>query len=76
LCTPLDSWARGIPLEDVEPGDVVAVPNVGAYGLTGSLIGFLSHEAPVEIVLDHGRVVEVSRLSLSRVEQSRLGKER
>jgi diaminopimelate decarboxylase len=61
LCTPLDSLARGIKLPAVQPGDLLAVPNVGAYGLTASLIGFLSHPAPVEISYREGKVVQVWR---------------
>lgn len=66
LCTPLDTWIRRVQLPRMRAGDVVQVPNVGAYGLTGSLIGFLSHEPPVEIVLDGDHVVDVSRLALVR----------
>lgn len=49
LCSPLDSLARGQKMAAVEVGDVLAVPNVGAYGLTASLLGFLSHETPAEV---------------------------
>lgn len=49
LCSPLDSLARGQKMAPVEVGDVLAVPNVGAYGLTASLLGFLSHETPAEV---------------------------
>ena len=67
LCTPLDSWARGVTLpRRHRSGDVVAVPNVGAYGLTGSLVGFLSHDPPAEIITDRGRPQEISRLHLRR----------
>jgi diaminopimelate decarboxylase len=66
LCTPLDSWARNALLPDVRPGDLLAVPNVGAYGLYASLIAFLGHPAPVEIVVRDGRIAEISRLQLSR----------
>jgi diaminopimelate decarboxylase len=59
LCTPLDSLARGVKMPSVAPGDLLAVPNVGAYGLTASLIGFLSHPAPTEIACLHGEVVQV-----------------
>lgn len=59
LCTPLDSLARGLKMPDVAPGDLLAVPNVGAYGLTASLIGFLSHPAPAEIAYLDGEVVQV-----------------
>ncbi|KAB1118070.1 type III PLP-dependent enzyme [Micromonospora aurantiaca] len=66
LCTPLDTWARAANLPDVRPGDVLAVPNVGAYGLSASLLAFLGHPAPVEVVCDGDRVVETSRLTLTR----------
>jgi len=61
LCTPLDSLARGTKMPLVEAGDLLAVPNVGAYGLTASLVGFLSHPAPAEISYRDGEVVQVSQ---------------
>ncbi|MFG1673736.1 alanine racemase [Micromonospora sp. NPDC049282] len=67
LCTPLDTWARAANLPDVRPGDVLAVPNVGAYGLSASLLAFLGHPAPVEVICDGDRVVETSRLTLTRL---------
>ena len=47
LCTPLDSLARDASTPELTPGDLVAIANVGAYGLTGSLIDSL--------VRSHGR---------------------
>jgi diaminopimelate decarboxylase len=47
-------------------GDLVAIPNVGAYGLTASLLGFLSRDLPCEIVVDSGRFIEATRLALVR----------
>jgi diaminopimelate decarboxylase len=71
LCTPLDVWDRSADLPPLSPGQLLAVPNVGAYGLTASLIGFLGHPLPVEIVLDPdlgpSEVVDVSRIQLARV---------
>lgn len=61
LCTPLDSLARGLTLPLVQSGDLLAVPNVGAYGLTASLLGFLSHPAPTEIAYRGGQEKEVWR---------------
>ncbi|MGV3662322.1 MAG: type III PLP-dependent enzyme [Prosthecobacter sp.] len=58
LCSPLDSLARGQKMAPVEVGDVLAVPNVGAYGLTASLLGFLSHETPAEVAFRGAEVVE------------------
>lgn len=67
LCTPLDCWSRGVPLPDLPPGSLVCIPNVGAYGLSASLLGFLSHPCPVELVLDRGQPVSASRLEITRV---------
>ncbi|TCO60699.1 type III PLP-dependent enzyme [Actinocrispum wychmicini] len=66
LCTPLDTWGRGVTAPDVRPGDLVRVPNVGAYGLSASLLAFLGHPAPVEVVVDGGRIAHTSRLTLHR----------
>ncbi|HEY0604761.1 MAG TPA: hypothetical protein VGD58_17720 [Herpetosiphonaceae bacterium] len=66
LCTPLDHLAQGVDLPGLTPGTVVVVRNVGAYGLTGSLLGFLSREAPVEIVCDGEEIKEASQILLTR----------
>jgi diaminopimelate decarboxylase len=66
LCTPLDTWARGVAAPKARPGDLLRVPNVGAYGLSASLLAFLGHPAPLEVVVDGGRVVHTSRLTLHR----------
>ncbi|GAA0706679.1 alanine racemase [Dactylosporangium roseum] len=66
LCTPLDAWARGATVPRLRAGDLVRVPNVGAYGLTASLLAFLGHPAPAEVVLDGGRIVHASTLTLHR----------
>jgi diaminopimelate decarboxylase len=44
----------------------VVFPNVGAYGLTASLLGFLSRPAPAELVLRGDRVVSATRLRWDR----------
>jgi diaminopimelate decarboxylase len=67
LCTPLDTWARGVTVPGVRPGDVVVVPNVGAYGLYASLVTFLGHPLPAEIAVDGNRVFSVTRLSTQRI---------
>ncbi|GAA1946295.1 type III PLP-dependent enzyme [Streptomyces durmitorensis] len=69
LCTPLDTWARGARLPALRPGDLVAVPNVGAYGLSASLVAFLGHPLPAEAVVDSdrpGTPPEISRTTLIR----------
>ncbi len=62
LCTPLDSLARGLKIQPVQVGDLVGIPNVGAYGITASLLGFLSHPPPVEVAHEAGEEVEVWQL--------------
>lgn len=68
LCTPLDTFARDAALPPLAVGQLVSIPNVGAYGLTASLLAFLGHLAPVEVVVDGDQVVSVSRLGLTRAE--------
>jgi diaminopimelate decarboxylase len=62
LCSTLDSLGRGIPAPPLRPGDAVAIPNVGAYGLTASLIGFLGHPAPREVAWRGDRVTATYRM--------------
>ncbi len=54
LCTPLDMLARAAPLPPLAEGDLVAVLQSGAYGLTASPTGFLSHPMPAELLVDGG----------------------
>ncbi len=51
LCTPLDVLGHAVTLPRLEPGDLVAVLQSGAYGLTASPTAFLSHPAPSEILV-------------------------
>lgn len=69
LCTPLDTFARGAELPPLSIGQLVSIPNVGAYGLTASLLAFLGHRAPVEAVVDGDEFVSVSRLGLIRADE-------
>ncbi len=62
LCTPLDSLARGLKIPFVEPGDLIGIPNVGAYGLTASLLAFLSHPPPIEVTHELGHECEAWQL--------------
>ena len=59
LCTPLDTLARQAELPDLRPGELVAILQSGAYGLTASPIGFLSHPTPSELLVDGGTVTEI-----------------
>ena len=51
LCTPLDLLADKVELPRAEVGDLVAVLQSGAYGLTASPLRFLSHPAPAEVLV-------------------------
>ncbi len=56
LCTPLDVLARDIQMPNLKAGDVVAVLQSGAYGITASPINFLSHDRPTEVIVEDGQV--------------------
>jgi len=51
LCTPLDLLADRMDLPAAQVGDLVVIFQSGAYGLTASPHGFLSHPAPVECLV-------------------------
>jgi diaminopimelate decarboxylase len=51
LCTPLDLLADRMELAVANEGDLVAVFQSGAYGFSASPLGFLSHPAPLELLL-------------------------
>jgi diaminopimelate decarboxylase len=50
LCTPLDLLADRMDLAAAEVGDLIAVFQSGAYGLTASPRAFLSHPEPAELL--------------------------
>lgn len=52
--TPLDVLARGIELPSVEVGDLIGVFQAGAYARASSPLGFLSHPAPPEVLVEDG----------------------
>ncbi|MBU7600086.1 type III PLP-dependent enzyme [Streptomyces sp. P38-E01] len=68
LCTPLDVLSSSARLVDPRPGQLLAVPNTGAYGPTASLLGFLSHPGPIEVVVEGARVRSARRLVVSSEE--------
>lgn len=51
LCTPLDLLGDNLRLPTARIGDLVVVFQAGAYGLTASPTGFLSHPAPAEVLV-------------------------
>lgn len=54
LCTPLDTLARDVQLPSAAVGDLVGIFQSGAYALTASPVGFLSHPSPAEILAGNG----------------------
>ena len=66
LCTPSDVLAHDAAMPLPAPGDLLAVPNVGAYGLTTGLLAFLSRPTPVEAAVRDGRLVSATSLELRR----------
>jgi len=51
LCTPLDLLADRMELAEAAVGDLVVVFQSGAYGPTASPQAFLSHPAPLEVLV-------------------------
>ena len=51
LCTPLDLLADNMEMASAEVGDLIVVFQSGAYGLTASPAGFLSHPPAAEILV-------------------------
>jgi diaminopimelate decarboxylase len=51
LCTPLDMLADRMDLPAAQAGDLVVVFQSGAYGFSASPHLFLSHPAPVEVLV-------------------------
>jgi diaminopimelate decarboxylase len=54
LCSGLDILATEAMLTVPEPGDLVAVLDVGAYGFTEAMPFFLSHPVPAEVAVRGG----------------------
>lgn len=51
LCTPLDLLGDQVTLPRTEIGDLIAIFQAGAYGLTASPTAFLGHPAPREVLV-------------------------
>ncbi|MGW7491988.1 type III PLP-dependent enzyme [Streptomyces sp. NPDC054786] len=67
LCTPGDILGREIELPaGLQPGDLISIPNAGAYGPTASLLMFLGRPAPAEVVVRGDEVVSAMRIEHTR----------
>ena len=64
LCTPLDFWNKSLYCKKFNIGDYIFIPNVSSYGLTASLVMFLGHELPKELIIDKNKVVKVMKTKL------------
>jgi diaminopimelate decarboxylase len=56
LSHPGDVLAEACPLPPLAPGDIVAFPNAGAYGLCASPWSFNGHPITAELVFDGKRI--------------------
>ena len=65
LCTTIDVLATDIILPEVLVGDVIAVTNSGAYGLTASPTRFISHPEPAEVLIEGDTCLDVSESRLN-----------
>ena len=60
LCTPVDLLGQKVSLpKDTKEGDVIVIIKSGAYGLTYSPYGFLSHKLPLEVGYTQDRGVQL-----------------
>ena len=60
LCTSIDQLARDLEIARADEGDVLEVAMSGAYGLTASPVGFISHEVTRELVWTGSGMVDVT----------------
>ena len=60
LCTSIDLLAQNLELPTTRAGDLLAIEMSGAYGLTASPVGFISHPVPKELAVDGESVFDIS----------------
>lgn len=54
LCTPDDVLGRNVSINRSDRGDILCIPNSGAYGISFSPFEFLGHPRPEEVLVYHG----------------------
>ncbi len=59
LCTPLDTVGRKTQMPQMKAGDLVAILQSGAYGLSASPTGFLSQAVAKEVLIDDGKHCQI-----------------
>ena len=65
LCTTIDTLASKIDLPELRVGDIIAIENSGAYGLTSSPTRFISHPEPREAIIEGGALRDVTESLLN-----------
>jgi diaminopimelate decarboxylase len=63
LCTSVDSWRNTVSLPELHMGDLVLLENAGAYGLSASMLGFLSRQTPAEILVENNKALLIRQRS-------------
>jgi diaminopimelate decarboxylase len=61
LCTSIDRLATRVMLPRLEEGDLLAIHNSGAYGLTASPVHFISHSVPSEVIAERNTLINANR---------------
>ena len=61
ICTPLDVIAKNIKIPEIFIDDIVGVFNAGAYGYSMSMLNFLSHETPAEVLVKNKKCFLIRR---------------
>lgn len=70
LCTSIDRLAAGVELPETSVGDILSIPNSGAYGLTASPTRFISHPDPREVLRLDGNWFEVSEILMNHPKEA------
>ncbi|WP_019545221.1 acyl-CoA dehydrogenase family protein [Streptomyces sulphureus] len=66
LCAPSDVLGAAVRMPEPRVGDALVIPNVGAYGLSASLIAFLGRACPTEVVVRGGEFVSATQQVITR----------
>lgn len=61
LCTSIDRLGSSVALPPIAEGDLIAIHNSGAYGLTASPFHFISHSPPAELMVSDGALHDITR---------------
>jgi len=67
ICTTIDVIGEQIEISEPEIGDCIAVLNSGAYGYTVSPLFFLSHDTPIELLIEGEHVTVIRKRFTSDV---------